>query len=330
LYGSWEDSFQLLFRWKEVVLEKMSDSIIEFDLDVEDGKVFFKRFFCTFGTCLEGFRIGWRPYLSVDSIALNGRWSRHLPSTTRVDGHNWIYPIAYGFFESESKKSWTWFLLQLRKAIGQLPLLAIHCDASKGLIGAVKNVFPHAEMRECFRHLIQNYIKNFTGQEHMYPVACAYRPEVYEHHKANVVTIDGLIHWFKEHYSLIWYRSGFNTDIKCDYITNNIAEFFNNWIKDYKNIPVCELADKIWVMIMDLFFRRRRIVDNLEGKIFPSIINILKARTRSLGHLSLVKGNHYVVEVQDNNDVLAKYVVKALNRYCSYLEWQHTGKPCQW
>jgi hypothetical protein len=107
LYGSWEDSFQLLFRWKEVVLEKMSDSIIEFDLDVEDGKVFFKRFFCTFGTCLEGFRIGWRPYLSVDSIALNGRWSRHLPSTTRVDGHNWIYPIAYGFFESESKKSWT-------------------------------------------------------------------------------------------------------------------------------------------------------------------------------------------------------------------------------
>jgi hypothetical protein len=71
------------------------------------GKYFSKRFFCTFGPCLEGFRIGWRPYLSVDSTTLNGRWSRHLPSTTRVDGHNWMYPIAYGFFESESKESWT-------------------------------------------------------------------------------------------------------------------------------------------------------------------------------------------------------------------------------
>jgi hypothetical protein len=163
----------------------------------------------------------------------------------------------------------------------------------------------------------------------MYSTACAYRPEVYEHHKANVMTIDGLVHWLKEHHSLLWYRSGFNPDIKCDYITNNIAEVFNNWIKDYKDLPVCELANKIRVMIMELFFQRRRIADNLEGKILPSIINILNAQTRSLGHLSLTKGDYYVAEVQDNNDVLAKYVVKAHNIYCSCLEWQHTVKPCQ-
>jgi zinc finger SWIM domain-containing protein 3 len=97
--------------------------------------------------------------LSVDSIALNGRWNGHLTVATSVDGQNWMFPIAYGFFESESKESWTWFLVQLCKAIGEPPLLAIHCDASKGLIGAVKYVFLHVEMRECFRHLMQNYIK---------------------------------------------------------------------------------------------------------------------------------------------------------------------------
>jgi hypothetical protein len=37
LYGTWEDSFQLLFRWKEVVLQKMPDSVIEIDIDEEDG-----------------------------------------------------------------------------------------------------------------------------------------------------------------------------------------------------------------------------------------------------------------------------------------------------
>jgi hypothetical protein len=156
-----------------------------------------------------------------------------------------MYLVAYGFFESGSKESWTWFLLQLHKAIGQLPLLVIHCDTSKGLIGAVKDVFPHAKMRECFRHLMQNFIKNFTSQEHMYPEAHAYIPDVYEHHKANVVTIDGLVHWFKDHHSLLWYQSGLNPDIKCDYITNNIDEVFNNWIIEYKDLLVCELVDKI-------------------------------------------------------------------------------------
>jgi hypothetical protein len=89
----------------------MLDSVIQIDLDIEDGKLLFKRFFCSLGPCLEGFRAGCRPYLSVDSTALNGRWNGHLPATTSVDGDNWMFLVAYGFFESESKESWTWFLL---------------------------------------------------------------------------------------------------------------------------------------------------------------------------------------------------------------------------
>jgi hypothetical protein len=163
----------------------------------------------------------------------------------------------------------------------------------------------------------------------MYPMTCAYKPKVYEHHQANVVGIDGLVHWLKEHHSLLWYRCGFNLNIKCDYITNNIAEVFNNWIKDYKDLPVCELTNKIRVMIMELFFQRRQIAGNLEGKILPSIINILKARTRGLDHLSIAKGDHYIAKVQDNNIVFTKHVVKAHIKYCSCLEWQHIGKSCQ-
>jgi hypothetical protein len=175
LYGTREDNFKLLFRWREAVLEVMPDSVIEFDLVVEDGKLYFSRFFCAFGPCLQGFREGCRPYLSVDSIALNGRWNGHLLSATSVDGHNWMFPVAFGFFESETKDSWIWFMQQLRKAIGDPPVLAICSNACKGLTSAVNDVFPNAEKRECFRHLMQNYIKHFTGSEHMYPAARAYR-----------------------------------------------------------------------------------------------------------------------------------------------------------
>jgi hypothetical protein len=48
LYGTWEDSFKLLFRWREVVLEIMPDSVIEFDLVVDDGKLYFSRFLLWF------------------------------------------------------------------------------------------------------------------------------------------------------------------------------------------------------------------------------------------------------------------------------------------
>jgi hypothetical protein len=120
------------------VLQKMPDSVIEIDIDEEDEKLYFKRFFCALGSCLEGFCEGCMSYLSVDSTALNGRWNDHLPSATAMDGHNWLFSVAFGFFEIESTDSWTWFLLQLCKAIGEPPNLAIHCDASKGLIAAVK------------------------------------------------------------------------------------------------------------------------------------------------------------------------------------------------
>jgi hypothetical protein len=141
----------------------------------------------------------------VDSTALNRRWNGHLPSATGMDGHNWMFLVAFGFFEGESKDSWTWFLLQLRKAIGQPCPYAIHCDASKGLVRAVKDVFPQAEMRECFRHLMQNYMKQFPGKEHMYPAARAYRHEVHEQHKVNIVVIDGFVTWMKWNHPLLWY-----------------------------------------------------------------------------------------------------------------------------
>jgi hypothetical protein len=90
LFGTWEESFQLLYSWKEAVLQKSPDSVIEIDVRVEDGQFYFTRFFCALGPCITvtGFLQGCRPYLSVDFTALNGRWNGHLPSATAVDGHN--------------------------------------------------------------------------------------------------------------------------------------------------------------------------------------------------------------------------------------------------
>ena len=83
---------------KKLLWKKIPDSVIEIDVKEVDGKLYFSRFFCAFGPCIRGFLLGCRPYLSVDSTALNGRWNGHLPSVTAVDGHNWMFPLCFGYF----------------------------------------------------------------------------------------------------------------------------------------------------------------------------------------------------------------------------------------
>jgi transposase-like protein len=190
-----------------------------------------------------------------------------------------MFPLAFGFFQSETIESWTWFMTQLKKVVGDLAVLAICSDAQKGLMHAISECFLNAEKKECFRHLMGNYVKIHTGSEHMYPAARAYRREVFEHHVSQVRSVTKIAKYLDQHHKFIWSRSGFDPSIKCDYITNNMAEVFNDWIKDHKDLPVCDIADKVREMTMELF-HRRRICERLQGVILPSVMSTLKAQTR--------------------------------------------------
>ena len=118
-------------------------SVVEIDTFTdEDGNVRFSRFFCAFKGCIEGFLEGCGPYISIDSTSLNGLWNGHMPTTLALDGHNWMFPLAFGLFESETKENWILFMEQLGKAIGQLPHLAICTDACKGLELTMAKIFP--------------------------------------------------------------------------------------------------------------------------------------------------------------------------------------------
>ena len=135
---------------------------------------------------------------------------------------------------------------QLKKAIGDPPLLVVCTDACKGLENAVKNVFPNAEQRECFLHLMKKFQKRFRGFGKMYPAARAYREEIFKDHMVVILNeSEEVLKWLKDFHKLLWYRCAFHPEIKYDYITNNIAEVFNNWIRDINDLLVAELADKV-------------------------------------------------------------------------------------
>lgn len=103
LFGNWDDLFDWLYRFKAEVELRAPGSVVEID-SVEIGKKrHFTRFFCASKGIIDGFLYGCRPYISIDSIALNRQWNGHMPANLALNGHNWMFPLAFGFFLSETK-----------------------------------------------------------------------------------------------------------------------------------------------------------------------------------------------------------------------------------
>ena len=334
LYGDWANTFRMLYSFKAEVEKRSPGSVVEIDTEVtEDGKVLFSKFFMCLKPCIDGFKAGCRPYLSIDSSFLTGKWNGQLAACNALDGHNWMFPIAIGMFQSETEASWIWFMMQLKRCIGPVSPLAIHTDACKGLENAVKSVFPHAEQRECFGHMWMNLIKKFRGDEfgRMWPAARSYTRQTHSYHLGKILAScsdNEFASWLNTHHSLLWYRSGFNTAIKCDHINNNLAESFNNKVKHLKDLPVHDMVDQIRIMIMRLWELRGKIANILEGDKLPAVVQQVVNRSRNLSHLSVEKSSLWGAEVRDTKSG-KRHVVNTELHECTCQEWQHTGKPCE-
>ena len=258
-----------------------------------------------------------------------------MASSTGIDGYNWLYHIAYAIFDTENEDNWTWFMQQLHIAIGDVPNLVICTDACKGLEKAVGAVFPNAENRECMRHLYQNFMKHYTGDvftDHLYPVARSYTKGMFKWHMKKIFDFaPGTIEYLDTHHSRLWYRSSFSENSKCDALTNNVSESFNAQVKKFKGLLLHELVDKLWELIMEKRYLRKKLARQWHDRILPNVIKELNLISNHLTVLKVSVSDDDIAEVtivdQWNNQ--KRKTVDLQNHNCSCREWQVTGKPCR-
>jgi len=330
LYGDWDSSFDNLYRFKAQVEVSCPGSLVIIDHHTVNGKIRFRRFFLAFKPCIDGFLNGCRPYLAIDSTFLTGQFKGQLASACAVDGHNWLYPVCIGIFDSETNENWIWFLSQLRQGIGSPPGLAICTDAGQAVMTGVGEVFPGAEHRECMFHLVSNFKKRFHGKvfnDHLWAAAYSWNPYLFEKHwVAMEKAKPSATNYLRKCHKKLWTRSQFSTICKVDYVTNNLAESFNNWIKHHKSLNLDDFMDKFRQLLMTKWNQRRKIGKKLDGLILPHIIKKLNEASREL-KLEVLECGEHVGEITAMGGSGFRFVVNLLERTCSCRQWQVSGIP---
>jgi len=333
LHGTWEESFQMLWRFKAALEDCCPGSIVEIDCKKINGEMYFSRMFVAIRACIDGFMAGCRPYLGVDSTHLTGKYKGQLATATAIDGHNWMYPVAYGIFGKETNSNWAWFMAQLKRAVGTPPGLIIHTDACKGLAYAVNKVFKgDVEHRECFRHLMANFRKKFKGDvlKYMWPCAWACTDHRYGTLMEKIAaTSPKAVPFLNRHHKLKWSRSKFSKECKVDYVNNNISESFNNWIKDDKDLLAADLMDKIREKIMEKIYIRQVIANRMERCILPSVLHELNMKSRGL-HYEIQKSGAMSGEISGitKEGKNWRVAVDIQKRTCGCGQLQISRKPC--
>jgi hypothetical protein len=106
LFGSWDSSFDNLYRFKAEVERCNPRSFVVIDHHKIADQIRFNRFFFAMKPCIDGFLKGCRPYLAIDSTFLTEKFRGQLACAIAVDGHNWMYPVAVGVIDSETNENW--------------------------------------------------------------------------------------------------------------------------------------------------------------------------------------------------------------------------------
>ncbi|XP_059318732.1 uncharacterized protein LOC132069388 [Lycium ferocissimum] len=78
-----------------------------------------------------------------------------------------MLPIAWAVVEYENKTTWTWFMKILIEDLnlGDGTGYTVISDMQKGLLATIKELLPEVEQRQCARHILANWSKDWGGLE---------------------------------------------------------------------------------------------------------------------------------------------------------------------
>lgn len=124
----------------------------------------FEAIFIAPGACIKAFQFC-RPVVAFDATFIVSRYLGCLLLATCLDANQNILILAFGIVEKESIENCSWFVENFEKAYGSSEEMIFISDKEKGIIEALKKVYPGKTHCRCARHFAQNLKKRSPSQQ---------------------------------------------------------------------------------------------------------------------------------------------------------------------
>ncbi|KAL6314438.1 hypothetical protein AAG906_025923 [Vitis piasezkii] len=285
IYGLPENSYMLLPWLCQRLVDINPGTIAEYS--TQDGH--FWQLFIAHSFSIQGFLMGCRPVIAIDSTHLSGPYRGSLFSAIAYDADDGMFPIAFGVVSSENYEDWLWFLQKLKGILQDKEV----CFSTFG----VEN---HAY---CYRHVKENF-SSYVTKHSM---------------KGKKCKMDALEH--PQH----WAMSKFAKK-RWDKMTTNLAESFNAWLKEERHYTIFNLVMTHMDKFAHLACDHMGSTENWKAAIGPKteeklLENIIKSG--SLPVYPYVGGVFKVFNMKVYVDVNLR------ERTCTCKAWQMAGIPCE-
>ncbi|XP_050210068.1 uncharacterized protein LOC126660546 [Mercurialis annua] len=327
LEGSFVKEFQYLEAYAAALKRSNPGTAAEIQVcrrSLKAGKRVFKRMFICFDAYKQGWNHGCRPIIGLDGCFLKSNCKGQLLAAIGKDADEQMYPIAWGVIDTENTSNWRWFLQMMTKEL-QLrdgSSITLISDMQKGLIKAVKEIFPGAEHRWCARHIWANWSKKWGGghlQKQFWICAWStYEEEFIDNLKkigeTSKKAAEDLV-WYPPHN---WSRAFFSNRSKSMMVDNNITECFNSWIKEARYKPIVSMLEDIRIKVMERIASKKSQSSTWFNDWSPaSMQKFHDYKDMSLGCKAVWNGDHGF-EIGEGDDKHTVFIDKKL---CTCRAW---------
>ncbi|KAK0599158.1 hypothetical protein LWI29_002843 [Acer saccharum] len=324
-YGTHEESFQLLPSFAYVLEQQNPGTITDLQC-TDDGK--FLYFFMSLGSSIRGFRRCMRPVIAVDGTHLKGRFEGTMFVATAQDGNEQVYPIAFGYDDSENNLSWEWFLECLRGALGHIDDLVFISDRHASIEAGISKVFPYATHTICCWHFGENMKKRFHRKDVadiMDNAARSYCEIQYDRHMEELrrlhkgaydYAIDAGPHkWSRVHCPQRRYRL----------MTTNVAECINSCLKFARQLPLMTLAEFIRNMLQKWFHDRHTNARSMRHRLTDAAHLVILKRVEKYSYMTVNAVDWNIFSVRHKGK---QWTVDLARKTCTCNKFQMDFLPC--
>ncbi|XP_010655185.1 uncharacterized protein LOC104880400 [Vitis vinifera] len=332
LYGSPRASYAFL-PWLCHRLREINPGTIA-EYTSHEGN--FKQLFIAHAFSIQGFTMGCRPVLAIDSCHLSGPYKGALLSAIAYDADDGMFPLALGVVGSENYEDWYWFLENLKGILDGQEVIIIS-DRHQGILRSVSELFGVENHAYCYRHVKENFssffnrqnIRGKKGKEDalllLDNIAYARLDTDYNEAFEKLVRFNGdLARWVAKNSPEHWVMSKFLKK-RWDKMTTNIAESFNAWLREERHQTIYTLLSIHMDKLVAMLDTHMCGTNKWKSVVGPKTEEKLMSNITRSAPITVMPylGGTFKVFTRD-----VYLVVDMQQHKCTCLTWKMFGLPC--